>query len=148
MKIFEKHIEDSINDLMDKSSKAYDDNDNAKSFGYLVQAFEIIPEPRYEYNEAYNYCSYVLDFILEEDYRINEIAEKWLNNLKNIAQRQKCWSGSIDFFEGKTFFRLKDYNKAYDSFQKSIEIGKGFRYFEDEDPKYLDFYKNPEKYKK
>lgn len=130
---------------MEMSSAAYDAGKLDNSFNYLVEAFQTIPEPRKEYNKSYNHCSYILDFILSEKYRMSE-AKNWLDELTDIANYQKCWEGSIDFFAAKTNFQLGNYEIAKKQFDESVKVGKGFRYFEDEDPKYKDFYLHPEKY--
>ena len=108
-------------------------------------AYNTIPEPKEEFNESYNYCSYVLDFILDEEYELHN-ALKWLKELNKIAGFQKTWEGSYQFYAGKTHFVLGNYSEAQMFFEKCVEIGKGFRYFEDEDSKYLEFYKNSEKF--
>jgi hypothetical protein len=109
------------------------------------EIYEIIPDIKEEYNESYNYCSYVLDYILEEHYKLNT-AEEWLKKLEKIEKHQKCWSGSYEFFAGKTHFELHNYTLAKKFFNICVEVCEGFRSFEGEDSKYLDFYKNPKKY--
>ena len=145
MKFFDKKTEKKIEELMDESSDYYDNGQIDESFKSLVKAYETIPELKKEYNESYNYCSYILDFILEEDYNIEKALE-WLAKLGEISNYQKSWAGSYDFFSGKTYFKLKDFVKAKEEFDKSVKEGKGMRYFEDEDDIYKNFYLHPEKY--
>ncbi len=145
MKEFSNEIENKIDNFLSESSEYYEKGNIIKSGNYLVKAYKIIPQPREKYNESYNYCSYVLDYILDEEYEVNN-ALKWLQELELIANFQKTWEGSYEFYAAKTYFVIGQFEKAIEYFDKCIEIGKGMRYFEDEDPKYKDFYLNPEKY--
>lgn len=145
MKEFSAKIESKLELYLTKSSDFYEKGDVIQAGKFLIKAYEIIPEPKEEYNESYNYCSYVLGYILNENYNL-EMAENWLKELEKINTNQKCWSGSYEFYAGKTYFELRKYSLAKKFFDICVEIGKGTRYFEDENPKYLDFYKNPEKY--
>lgn len=51
----------------------------------------------------------------------------------------------LSFNIGKYHFETSDFEKAKEEWDLLIRQ-QGLRYFEDEDPKYLDFYKNPEKF--
>jgi len=136
-----------IENLMEKSSDAYDSGNVDASFDYLVEAYDKIPEPKLTYGDSYNQCSYILDFILEENHDIDSAID-WLNKLRAIAEHQGNREGSYDFFAGKTHFRLGKFEQAKKDFDKCVEIGRGMRYFEDEAPEYKDFYLHPEKYMK
>ena len=70
----------------------------------------------------------------------------WFQRMDKIQTNLGLWDGVYEFYAAKVYFELKDYQLAKKFFALSVEIGKGYRYFEDEDPKYLDFYKNSEKY--
>ncbi|WP_324027840.1 hypothetical protein QSV08_07805 [Maribacter sp. BPC-D8] len=145
MKEFSTEIESMLELYLTKSSDFYEKGNTIKAGECLVKAYEFIPEPKEEYNESYNYCTYVLDYILDENYNLDK-AENWLKELEKINKSQKCWSGSYEFYAGKTYFELKNYSLAKKFFDICIKIGKGNRYFEGENPKYLNFQKNPEKY--
>lgn len=146
MKELNGKLSSTLEELVNESSIQYESGNIAKAKDLLVEAFNKIPEPKEEYNESYNYCSYVLNFIIDEGLDANE-AEQWLNELIKISETQKIWKGNIDFHKGKVYFELNKYEEAHKAFEVSVKEGKGFRLFEDEDPKYLDFYRNPEKYK-
>lgn len=145
MQEFKEETEREIEALLVKHSELYEKGNIPDAGECLIKAYEIIPDKKEEYNESYNYCSYVLNYILEEHYKLNE-AEEWLKKLHKIEKYQKCWSGDYAFFAGKTYFELKNFILAKKFFESCVKEGKGTRYFKDEDPKYLDFYKNPKKY--
>lgn len=147
MKELNGELNSTLEELVDESSNQYESGNIAKAKDLLVEAFNKIPEPKVEYNESYNYCSYVLNFIIDEGLDAHE-AEQWLNELVKIAETQQVWKGDIDFHKGKVYFELNKFEEAHKAFEVSVKEGKGFRYFEGEDPKYLDFYRNSEKYSK
>ncbi|QDW25092.1 hypothetical protein FFJ24_009835 [Pedobacter sp. KBS0701] len=53
--------------------------------------------------------------------------------------------GEVQHYEAKCYFETGAYQKAYDKFKYAVDEAR-FSYLEDEDPKYLDFYRNPEMY--
>jgi hypothetical protein len=73
-------------------------------------------------------------------------SEKWVNQLEAIDNNLNISRGIVCFTKGQVFFEKKDFKQAQANFKESVKEGKGLRYFEDEDPKYLDFYTHPEKY--
>jgi hypothetical protein len=62
-----------------------------------------------------------------------------------IHENLKLWEGSFEYYSGKYFFESQNYTKAYEFFKKAIAFRGNLDYFNDEDPKYLAFYQNPEK---
>ena len=134
-----------IEKLLEESEIAYDQGNVGRSFDRLVDAFSLIPDPKYDYGESFNHCSYLLDFILDEPYHLDQTTI-WVERLHEIADHHGTWKGQIDFYEGKASFRLGRFAEAKAAFDRCVDFGKGMRYFYDEPPEYANFYRNPEWY--
>lgn len=145
MKNFTSETTKILDDLMEKSSEAYDKGEVELSKQYLIQAYKSIPNPKEEYDESYNYCSYIITFIINENTKKDDL-QQWLNELVKISVHQDCWKGDVDFFQGKAYFIMGKYQDAWKHFDDCIKIANSYRYFESEDPRYIDFYRHPEKY--
>jgi len=65
----------------------------------------------------------------------------------DIYLQNVSFEGTIGFQRGRVDFEAGDYESALLNFKKAFTASKG-REFEGEDPKYLDFYRNPEMYMK
>lgn len=61
------------------------------------------------------------------------------NNILNLFD-EDVW-----FETAKCQFEIGDYKELYEKLKRVVDV-VGFRYFESEDPKYLEFYKNPDKH--
>ena len=85
------------------------------------------------YDESLSY----MELLAKVTYKVNELIEN--NNNLHLSD-DDVW-----FETAKYQFEVGDYKESYDKLKLVVEDA-GFRYFEGEDPKYLDFYKNPEKY--
>lgn len=144
MAVLDKQIQNKIDDLSNLSYELYEKGEKNKSYEAMEQAYNSYPQPIENWNESFNTCKYALDDLLRD----NEMqkVEIWFERMHKIQENLGLWNGIFEFYAAKVYFELKDYKLARKNFEQSIEIGKGYRYFEDEDPKYLDFYKNPEKY--
>lgn len=143
MKPFSTELDQKLERLLDQSGEAFDNGESEQSLRYLIEAYQSIPSPRVEYTEAFNYCSYVLLYILDEGAEL-DTADEWLEELQVIADEQGVWEGQIDFYAGKTHFKLGREEQAMQSFEQCVSIGRGYRYFADE-PDCLAFFKSKRK---
>ena len=75
MKEFSTEIESKLELYLTKSSDFYEKGNTIQAGECLIKAYEFIPEPKEEYNESYNYCTYVLDYILDENYNLDIVWE-------------------------------------------------------------------------
>lgn len=143
MATLDNHLQDKIDELVDLAYEKSQDGDRNASFQLLFEAWELYPEPKEQWNEAYNTAKYIFeDYFAIEDYNSSK---KWLDEMIKNNDKLNLSEGEVQHFEGKYYFEVGDYQKAQDKF-KYVVNEAGFRYFEDEDTKYLDFYRNPEKY--
>ncbi len=144
MAVLEKSIQDKIDSLSNQSYDFYESGDKENSYKLMEDAWKLYPEPKENWNESYNTARYALDDLLKNG--VIDRALIWYKRMTKIQENLGSWEGSYEFYSGKFLFENEKYNEAYDFFKKSVVIRGGLNYFEDEDPKYLEFYKNPEKY--
>lgn len=111
----------------------------------ILEIWNLLPEPKENWTEGFRTAAAFFLLYLE-DLKDFKKADNWLNKLKEIEENINYSLGQVLFDEGRLYFERGEYEKAYKSFKATVKEGKGFRYFEDEDPKYLDFYTHPEKY--
>jgi hypothetical protein len=75
----------------------------------------------------------------------SELTKKWLNRMITVNNNLNQSDEELRFYIAEYEFDNGDYENALINFKEVVRIA-GKRYFEGEDPKYLDFYKNPNKY--
>lgn len=141
----DKAIQDRIDSLIDKSDGEFQAGNHNDSFSLLFEAWDLFPEPKKNWNESFNLVTYIInDYLTLENLTDSE---KWIKELETIDDHLNISRGTVCFIKGRFFYEKGDYEKARENFKESVKEGKGFRYFEDEDPKYLEFYSHPEKHK-
>jgi tetratricopeptide (TPR) repeat protein len=140
----DKVIQDKIDALIDKSDIESQAGNYDSSFDLLFQAWDLYPEPKKNWNESFNLVTYIISDYMKLGNLVE--SEKWVNQLEAIDNNLNISRGIVCFTKGQVFFEKKDFKQAQANFKESVKEGKGLRYFEDEDPKYLDFYTHPEKY--
>lgn len=101
-----------------------------------------LPENKMNCNEKSILAIFLIDPFLK--FKLFNEAEKWINILLSDRNDDKTQYG---IYNGMLRFEKGDYNDAYKYFDMSYK-DSGERSLKERDPKYLDFYKNPEKYLK
>ena len=77
-----------------------------------------------------------------------ELAKRWLDRMiANSNNAHHHLDEECRYCIGEYLFEAGEYEQALVTF-KDVVKDAGFQYFEHEDSKYLDFYKNPQKYMK
>jgi tetratricopeptide (TPR) repeat protein len=139
----EELIQEKIDGLIDLAYEKHQEGNVSKSFELLKKAWSLYPEPKKDWTEAYNTAKYLFEDYMEiEEY---DEAKKWLNEMiENNNNLNHSYEDCL-FNIGKYKFCVHQYEEALSHFKKVVKDA-GYRYFEDEDPKYLDFYKHPDKY--
>lgn len=107
------------------------------------EGWDCFPKPPHEWNQAYNYSKMIFKGFFKNRDFVN--AEIWLNRMIEVNKHLNFEDDEVLFESGKFEFELTNYVNSLDKF-KTVVKECGLRYFENEDPKYLDFYKNPDKY--
>lgn len=116
---------------------------NVNEFYRLAEeAWQKFPEPRSNWNQEYNFCKMCFKHCLDnQNYSLSKV---WLDRMIDNNNTLHLSEYEIQHYEGIYYFETGDYKKAYEKWQY-VTKDAGFRYFENENPKYLTFYKNPEK---
>ena len=143
MAILESKLQEKIDELVDLSYAKYEEGKIEESFILQKQAWDLYPEPKNQWNDSYNTAKYIyLDYL-----KLNQFddAKVWLNRMIENNNNLNLYDEDVWHETAKYQFEIGDYQESYDKFKKVVDDA-GFRCFEDEDPKYLEFYKNPEKY--
>ncbi len=144
MAILEKEVQERIDELRFGANQFFL-TDKKKYFSMKEKAWELYPTPKEQWNEAYSLAK---DFYQDYLYQNNlEQAKKWLNRMIENNNNLHLFDEDCSFEVAKYHFETKKFEEALELF-KYVAGEAGLRYFEGEDPKYLDFYKNPEKYMK
>jgi tetratricopeptide (TPR) repeat protein len=135
-------IQKKIDNLIDEAYEYFQKGNTKESFSNYNKAFDLILEPKNKYGESFNIIKYLLD-----DYITIKDKDKAYEKIKDLEKYYglRYDAGELELIKGKTFFEFEDYNEALQYFDIAFKKSKG-REFQDEDPKYLDFYKNPDKY--
>jgi len=143
MAVLEKEIQSKIDYLIDEAYLDFQNEKYEESYEKQLKAWDLFPDPKFQWNEVYNTAKYIFnDMIVLENY---DLAKKWLNEMINHNNNLHLMDFDLSFNMGKYYFEKGDYNEAYAEWQNLIKQTK-YRYFGSQSPKYLDFYKNPEKY--
>lgn len=118
-------------------NKKYDD-----SFQLYEKCLEIVPEPKRDYGEASN----VIEWMVENYMLIGRIAEAitWVERLGGYLKNKELM-GDWEFLKGKVYFEAQLWDKSLENFGIAFKKTKG-RCFEEQDKKYLEFYRTPEKF--
>ena len=142
MAVLDNKLQEKIDDLINIGNEFWD-QDKSQYYKKLFEAWELYPEPKKNWNEAYSLAKEIYQaYLLDEKY---DEAKEWLNRMIENNNNLHLSDDDVWFETAKYQFEVGDYNESFDKFKLVVEDA-GFRYFEGEDPKYLDFYKNPEKY--
>ena len=142
MAVLDNKLQEKIDDLINIGNEFWD-QDKSQYYKNLFEAWELYPEPKKNWNEAYSLAKEIYQaYLLDEKY---DEAKEWLNRMIENNNNLHLEDEDVWFETAKYQFEVGDYKESYDKLKLVVEDA-GFRYFEGEDPKYLDFYKYPEKY--
>ena len=143
MAILNEELQEKIDELIDSAFIKFEEGKFEESFSLQKRAWDIFPDPKEQWNEAYNIAKCIYTDYLNVG-RFNE-AKEWLNKMIENNNNLHLEDEDVWHETAKYQFEIGEYKDSYDKFKQVVEDA-GLRYFEDEDPKYLKFYKNPEKY--
>ncbi|MPS72671.1 MAG: hypothetical protein E2590_05895 [Chryseobacterium sp.] len=114
--------------------------DKIDTFYSLVEeAWLKFPIPRNTWNQEYNFSK--MSFKHSMTNRNFEQAEKWLNRMIDNNNNLNLSEFEVQHYEAIYFFETGNFNQAFEKW-KYVVKGAGLRYFEGEDAKYKNFYKN------
>lgn len=102
----------------------------------LIQAWDLIPEPKFSWGDTDSYLYAVVDFYRR--WGKHDVAKKWIGQA--LAQDLMPHEYSQYLEAGKTYYEAGESDQAEVYFGKVFKI-IGARGFSGEDPKYLKFYR-------
>lgn len=143
MALLESEIYNKVIEVGKKAVAALQNNDLDNCDKYAEQGWQQFPEPKENWNQGYNYAKSFFKSALKNG-RF-ETAKKWLNRMIANNNRLHNFDEECQFYVGEYLFETGEYEQALANFKEIVKEA-GLRYFKNEDPKYLDFYKNPQKY--
>lgn len=143
MSVLKDELQSQIDLLIDSAYEDFQNGNFEESYNKQLKAWDLFPDPKNKWNEGYNVAKYIFEdkFSLKE----YDVAKQWLDEMVLNNDNLNKSDGECEFYEGKYYFEIGNYGKSIEKFRYVVSK-YNFRYFEDEDPKYLDFYKNPDKY--
>lgn len=144
MAVLDSSIQKQIDRLTDQAYEQIKVGNPEAGFKLYERAWELYPDPKNNWNEAYNVARYAADdcFALADF----ENAKKWINRMIEVNNNLHQSDEELCFYIGKYKFEMQEYEAAWNEFRYAVRMA-GMRYFEDEDPKYRVFYNHPERYK-
>ena len=128
--------------LSDEASVLFEKKDYRASFQKYEECLALFPEPKEDYGDYP--CT--LEWMIDNYLSINDYAhaKKWVRKLRDAFKNQNIL-GDWDFLNGKVHFESGDYDTAWHSFDHAYHKSAA-DCFKEQNPKYLDFYRHPEKY--
>jgi tetratricopeptide (TPR) repeat protein len=137
MEILNKNLKQRVSSLFDKSNKKFDLGYYGESIKYLEEAWDALPDPKGIYDESYHFAMYLSEtYLLVKNY---ERAKKWADEIYH-CHLERIDSGEREFLSGKVAYAMGDLSTANRYFLVANEKSEG-RCFENEDKKYLKFFK-------
>jgi len=143
MALLDAEIYNNVIEVGKKAVAALQRNDWENFEKYAEQGWQRFPEPKENWNQAYNYAKMVYKGFFNNGKFDN--AKLWLNRMIAHTNCLHLFHGELEFEIGKYKFETGLYEEALDYFMIATKEGGGMRYFEGEDKKCREFYKSPEK---
>lgn len=137
----EEPIQEKVDEILDHSEIAYQENDLPSCIVWLKKAWDVLPGDKYVFDESYLIANDIVRLSMEiKDFKT---AREWAF----IAQKCDPERGDIgekEFLIGQVAFESGDLKEAYKYFKLADEISKGLC-FQGEDSKYVNLlYNKPE----
>ena len=136
--VLDQKIQNAIDEKRFRADELYL-SDKEQYFKLKNEAWELYPEPKENWAEAYSLAKDFFETYLEE--KDVEKAKEWLNKMIENNNNLHLMNDDVWFNVGKYYFEKGELLQALSHFKEVVKEA-GLRYFENEDPKYLDFYKN------
>lgn len=118
----EPHLAEKVEQLRQLSLDLARQNNRDKASNTLLDAWEILPEPKTEWNESYSIAKYLTQNYLS--LRQLDEALKWSDILLN-CDNERIDSGEREFYAGKVCFEAKDTDNAKKYFTIANEKSEG-----------------------
>ena len=137
MAVLSSKIQEQIDRLEELAYEKFENGEIEESLKLSEQAWKLYPEPKNNWNEAYNSAKYIADYYMKLN-NYDKVKE-WVNQMIYINNNLHQSDDELCFYIGKYKFEIKDFEGALEEFKFVVKESQ-YRHFEDEDSKYLDFY--------
>lgn len=132
----EAALSEKENQLFDDINNAYNSSAYNEALSLLFEAWELLPEPKYKWDESYTIVEGVLDVaILLND---SSTLMSWVDKIF-LADPERVDSGEREMWAGRVFYELGKKEEAYQYFEKADKKSRG-RCFWPSDKEYRNFY--------
>lgn len=139
MAILNSNMQEQIDYLEDLAYEMFQNGEIDESFKLSEQAWALYPEPKNNWNEAYNSAKYIVDYYM--NLRNYDKTKEWINQMIYVNNNLHLYDDEMCFYIGKYKYETNDLEGALKEFEFVVKESE-YRNFEDEDPKYLQFYMN------
>lgn len=144
MAVLEKEQFDKVVDCGKKALAELKNGHYDEFLALAEHAWALFPPPVENWNQAYNYAKSIFtQTLIHRDF---VEAKKWLNRLIDNNNNLHLFDTEVRYQIGKYHFEKGEYDDAFKNWDVLIKE-VGYRYFEYDKAEYINFYKNPQKYK-
>lgn len=142
MAILDKTLQAKVDNLTERAYEAFTTGNIDTSFTLLQEAWDTYPEPKVQWNEAYNTAKYVF----QDHMRLGQYdsAKIWLARMVAANDSLHLFDEDCRFNVAKHAFDTGAHDAAFEHFAAVVNSA-GMRYFEGEDVRYVTFYKQRKK---
>ena len=141
MALLESKLEEKIEEIRQKSRKMITGDNPEDAIVLLEEAWEMLPDGKYEYDESFHIVSYILEAAIKIDNK--DCLLKWMDKVL-LASPERYDCGEKEMWVGRTYYALGNFEKA----REFIEIANkksGGRCFRPKDTVYKNFFFDNEK---
>ena len=105
------------------------------------KGWDAFPESGAKWNQGYGYAKNFLKKTLENNDLLN--AKIWLERMTENNDNLHLFDEELEHMKAKYAYENGELDKAFEIWQKLVKIkAVSFRYFDNDDPKYKEFYKS------
>ena len=125
-----------IEEIIEQSSKMIYSDSSSEAINLLEEAWGLLPDEKYEYDESFHIVAYILEAAIKTDNK--ECLLKWSDKVL-LADPERYDCGEKEMWVGRANYVLGNYDKA----REFIEIANkksGGRCFRPKDKIYKDFF--------
>ncbi|MDU4862621.1 MAG: hypothetical protein E6356_17920 [Terrisporobacter othiniensis] len=130
-------IDIEIEKLIMQNYEEFENKNYENAIQLLIEAWDKIPNNKYEHPESYSIVANILDAAIEGKYI--DIMLEWVDKIFYAAlDRIDC--GDRELWAGRVAYEIGEKDKALEYFRVSVKKSEGRCFYDDEDLKYKQFF--------